>query len=122
MHGPLAIVDGFQADLLAHQGFAHLDALTLPFDLAAGTHFALLPILRVTSWLGQSFRIFPSRRSIHAGGGLLTQGFMRSFFVVFLPEAIKALLLFFEGALGRLRGSLLERAMHALMTAVLLWG
>ena len=40
--------------------------------------------------------------------------------IVVLAESIKALLLAIEGRLGRTRGLGLERAMHALMCAVLL--
>ncbi len=47
--GPLAVAHGLESDFLPGQGVADGDVLSLPFDLAAGLHPALLPTVGITA-------------------------------------------------------------------------
>src|SRR5262245_18276977 len=96
MHRPLTFVHGLQADLLTSQCLTDVNALTLRFNLPTGSDTPFLPVLRVAPLLRQPFRIGARRWDVDAGRRLLAQGFVRSFFIVFVLETIKALLLFLQ--------------------------
>src|SRR5579883_325269 len=107
------------ADGLAGEGLVDVDELAAPLDLAAGAD-AADGVVGVVPGLFEFGRIGPRRGTIAAGRRDLAERLVRTVVVVVVAEAVEAGLLLGERGGGRLRGLLLEGAMHALVPAVLL--
>src|SRR5512135_1005111 len=108
-----------QADGLADEGFAEEDEVALPFDLAVGADPADRNIAAVLG-LAQAAVPAPRRAAIAADRRPLPEGLVRAVVIVAVPEGVEAFDLGFQRAGRRARRLLLERQVHALMTAVLL--
>src|SRR5215475_5211420 len=116
------MVAGFelgQTNELAGERLADEDAMTSPFDLAVRVDPTNLVIFVITRL--RPLRYCSIRRRIEFAGHTLAQRLMRPFLVVMVAEHIKARLLLGRIRRRRLRGLLLQGAMHPLVSAVLLW-
>ena len=118
-HDPVALLSLGDADELADEGFADEDEVATPFDLAIGTHPAYRMVGVIPGILHFS-RISPGRGAIAAGRRVLVESLMGSDVVEVVAEVLEPGLLLGR-ACGRRAGGLgLERAVHALVAAVLL--
>src|SRR5450755_999 len=118
-HDPVALLGLGDAGELADEGFTDEDEVATPFDLAIGSHPAHR-VVGVVPGILHFGRIGPGRGAIAAGRRVLVESLMGSDVVEVLAEVLEPGLL-----LGRARGGWagglgLERAVHALVTAVLL--
>ena len=119
VHVPQAITHRFNSDVLARQKIAHVDAPGVPVDEAAVADAMRMHVARVDH-LGQALGIGPRRRDVEARWCSLRERLMRAFGVVVTAEQVKASLLGARVGRGRLRGSALKGAVHALVTPILL--
>src|SRR6478736_1288774 len=118
-YDPVALLSLGDADELADEGFADEDEVATPFDLAIGTHPAYRMVGVIPGILHPG-RISPGRGAIAAGRRVLIESLMGSDVVEVLAEVLEPGLLLGR-ACGRRAGGLgLERAVHALVAAVLL--
>src|SRR6266446_2346108 len=108
-----------KADELAGQRLADEHFLALPFDRPAGAHaphlvLGVIPRIVKARWQGAGrWPPIRCRRD-------LIERFMRPFAIVVLAEAVEARLLLERAGGGRSGGLRLQRAMHALVPAVVL--
>src|SRR6266404_1850607 len=118
-HEPVARLGLGDAYGLADQRFADEQQLTAPLDLAIGAHPADGMVSVIPGFLDLA-GIAPGRGSIEPRRRHLAQGFVRPVVVEVVAEAVEADLLLGQARRRRTRCLGLERAMHALMPAVLL--
>ena len=104
----------FPDDRLADEG-----ELAPPFDLAPRSHAADL-MVGVVPRVFEAFRHGPRRGRVEIGRQPLPERFVRALFIIVSAELIEAGLLLPSVGGGRLRGLLLQRTVHPLMTPVLL--
>src|SRR5882724_98520 len=116
---PVAGLGLGDADRLAGKRLADVDELAAPFDLAAGAD-ASDGMVGIVPGLLDAARIGSRRGVVAAGRGDLPQGLVRAVIVEVVAEAVEARLLLGGRGGRRLGGFRLERAMHALVPAVLL--
>src|SRR5436189_3576776 len=120
---PYHLVTGLElrdADSFTHQRLADENALALPYDLSRAAHSADLMIRVIPRVLDPHWH--RSRRSrIELRRKPLPHPLVRPLLIVMSPESIEPPLLFGRIHRRRLRSLLLQRAMHALVPAVLLW-
>lgn len=119
-HHVAAVLKLRDADGLAAKRFANEHNLAAPLDPASLAHFANLMIGVVPRVL-KTARKRPQRRRPMRRWRRLPQGLVRALFVIVSPELIEARLLRVARVRGRPRRLRLQRAMHALVTAVVLW-
>ena len=122
-HEPNAVADFTNAHALAAQGVAEEELrvtsttsqpnVTPSLD---GHGVVVQGVLRLWQPVGKR----PNRVGVQNRGRTLSESFMRAFVVVFIDEAIEALLLLEQRLGRRSRRFLFERQVHALMASVLL--
>lgn len=108
-----------EADELTCERLANENVLAAPFDIAGGTHPAnlvigVVPRVIETAWQGARGRL-PEFDGRH-----LVERLMWPLLVEVVAEGIEAALLLGDRCRGRLRGLGLQRAVHALVPAVVL--
>src|SRR5882672_8213192 len=118
-HAPVATGGLFDPDRFADQHLADEDQVPTPLDLAVGADPPHLAVPAIVG-LAQGAGVGPWRRPVKRRRILEAQGFVRPFTVVDPAEAVEARLLLGQACRRRLGRVVLERAMHALMPAVLL--
>src|SRR5262249_15497340 len=118
-HDPVAGVGLGDADGFADQGLAEEDEVAGPLDRTIGAH-AAHGVLGVVAGFLDALGIAAGAWLIVAGRSFLAEGLVRALVVVDGAEAIEAVLLGHQVLGRRPGGLLLERAMHALVAAVLL--
>jgi len=117
--GMKAVVGLDDADRLSDESLAQEDATAEPLDLAVAaypSHLMIGGILRFSEPTGVGSR----RRLIMCGRGIETKRLMRALLVEDPSEVVETLLLRPLIGCRRVRGRLLQRSVHPLMTAVLL--
>src|SRR5271154_2892445 len=107
------------ADRFADERLAEKDELAAPSDLAVAAD-AADGVVGVVPGLVDRAGIGPRRGPVAAGRRHLAERFVWTVIVEVVAEAVEAGLLVGERGGGRVRGLGLERAMHALMPAILL--
>ena len=118
-HDMVSIFEFGQADRFARQRFADEGAFASPSDFACRANPAHL-MVGVIPGILDALRHGARRRPIEIGWRPLAQRLVRTLLVVMAAESVKARLLV-AGVSGRRLGGLrLERAVHALMSPVLL--
>jgi len=118
-HDMVAGLEFGDAQELASQYFADEETVTFPHDLARGTHAADL-VIGVVPRVLNAIRHGSLRWHVEFVRGSLAQRFVRALLVVVPAEGVEAGLLFGRVRRGWARRLCLERAMHALMSAILL--
>src|SRR6516225_10198722 len=119
-HQPIAGFGFGNTNRLADQRLAEKDHVAAPADLAIAADLAH-GMISIVPGRFKLTGIGPRRGSIAAGRRHLAQRFMRAVVVKVVAEAVKADLLLGRGGRRRARGLGLERGMHALVPAILLW-
>jgi hypothetical protein len=115
----VAVFEFGQADELAHDRLADEGELAPPFDLAPRSHPTNL-MVGVAPRVFEAFRHVPRRGRIEIGRRPLPERLVRALFIIVSAELVEAGLLLPSVGGGRLRGLLLQRAVHPLMAPVLL--
>src|SRR5712692_8355822 len=118
------MIAGFElgdANRFADQRLADEDAIALPHDLAGAAHAPDL-VIGIIPRLLDAIRHHSPRRHINLMRRPLAERFVRTLLVVVPAEGVEARLLLDRIRSRRARSLRLERAMHALVAAVLLRG
>ena len=115
----VAVFEFGQADELPDDRLADEGELAPPFDLAPRSHPTNL-MVGVVPRVFEAFRHVPRRGRIEIGRRPLPERLVRALFIIVSAELVEAGLLLPSVGGGRLRGLLLQRAVHPLMAPVLL--
>src|SRR5437763_10882099 len=117
---PSSISDFGERDRLADERLADKDQLTAPLDLAILADPAHLVIGGIFGFT-QPSAVGPQRRVVVPSRGRLSQRFVRSLLIEDTAKGVKPALLLAQGRRRRAGGVLLQRQMHPLVSAILLW-
>ena len=115
---PDALVDLFDADVLAGEDRAEVDLAPVEADAPAVGHGNGVVVQRVGELAEASIR--PRGRGIEFGGIAHLERLMRPLVIEAVDELIEAFLLLQQVVRGRFSGFLLQGQVHPLMAAVLL--
>ena len=118
-HHMIAGFEFVEANRFADQRLGDEHALALPHDLARTAHAADL-VVGIVPGILDAVRHRPPRWRVDRVRRPLAECFVRTLFIVVSPEDVEASLLLARIRCRRARGLCLERAMHALVAAVLL--
>jgi hypothetical protein len=116
---PDAIVDLLEADIFANAGVRDVDPLVVPPDAPVSTHIAHLEAVGVLErW--QLVGHLPWGGFIAGGGGVHVECLVRTLMIERFTEVVELSLLGAKMCPRRSGGVGVQRAIHALMTAMLL--
>jgi len=110
---------GLETDLVPDERPGDAQIAALPLDLAAAAHLAFLPVVGITAWFGQPFRVIAHGWLVKLSRWALTQCLVRTFLVIFAAKLIKSLLLLTQVGSRWLRGGGLECAVHPFVPSIL---